>query len=74
MAGIPKKASSRPASPKKTVARKGGKKGMRKVTKKKNTKRKLWKLYLQSFEGSPPRCCCFNQIHEDHELLCQRCV
>ena len=46
MAGIPKKASSRPASPKKTVGRKGGKKGMRKVTKKRRTRKESYGSYI----------------------------
>ena len=38
MAGSPKKATSRPASPKKSAGKKGGKKGARKITKRRARK------------------------------------
>ena len=46
MAGSPKKVSSRPASPKKTAGRKGGKKGARKVTKRRRARKESYGSYI----------------------------
>ena len=46
MAGSPKKGSSRPASPKKTVGKKGGKKVARKVTKRRRARKESYGSYI----------------------------
>ena len=46
MAGSPKKESSRPASPKKNAGRRGGKKGVRKVTKRRRTRKESYGSYI----------------------------
>ena len=46
MAGSPKKGSSRPASPKKTVGKKRGKKVARKVTKRRRARKESYGSYI----------------------------
>ena len=46
MAGSPKKATSRPASPKKSAGKKGGKRGARKITKRRRARKESYGTYI----------------------------
>ena len=46
MAGSPKKATSRPASPKKSAGKKGGKRGARKITKRRRARKESYGTHI----------------------------